>query len=170
MARRVYYDPKFNQTALSAAMLGSTDKQLAEKIGISVRQLAYWKNKYPEFLAALKNGKDGADSNVVRSLYQRATGYDQKVTKLFVYKGKIVERDIIEHVAGDVTAQIYWLKNRQPVNWRDRPLHTDGDGDEPIKELLRAIRDSPSPAVNGANGAVNGVYHADPDIPVPAPS
>ena len=25
----------------------------------------------------------------------------------------------VEHVPADVTAQIYWLKNRDPKNWRD---------------------------------------------------
>jgi hypothetical protein len=26
---------------------------------------------------------------------------------------------IVEHVPPDVTAQIFWLKNRKPVEWRD---------------------------------------------------
>jgi hypothetical protein len=162
MARRASYDPKYIQTAIGASMLGADDKQLAAMTGISPRTLAYWKNKYPDFLAALKNGKDHADAKVAMSLYRRATGYEHTVIKVFLHQGKVIEHPVVEKVPGDVTAQIYWLKNRQPKMWRDRPLHADGDGDEPIKELLRAIRDSPGPRVNGA---------VDPsDIPVPAPS
>ena len=36
---------------------------------------------------------------------------------------------IAKHVAPDTTAQIFWLKNRRPDRWRDKPLPT-AEGDE----------------------------------------
>ena len=63
------------------------------------------KRKYPEFAEALALGKGIADSEVAASLYQRACGYTTPDG---------------HHVPADVTACIYWLKNRQPRRWRDR--------------------------------------------------
>ena len=38
----------------------------------------------------------------------------------------------------DTTAQIFWLKNRKPKNWRDKPV-TEEEGNEALKELAKAI-------------------------------
>jgi len=65
-------------------------------------------------------GKDEADNRVERSLYARATGYSYDAVKIFHTKdGKIIKVPYTEHVPPDVTAQIYWLKNRRPDRWRD---------------------------------------------------
>ena len=56
-----------------------------------------------------------------RSLYQRAVGYNYEATKIFMpaNREKPVVVPYIEHVPPDVTAGVYWLKNRDPKNWRD---------------------------------------------------
>jgi hypothetical protein len=58
---------------------------------------------------------------VERSLYERAVGYNYEATKIFMPAGreKPVYAPYIEHVPPDVTACIFWLKNRDPENWRD---------------------------------------------------
>ena len=64
--------------------------------------------------------KDEADNRVERSLYARATGYSYDAVKIFHTKdGKVIKVPYTEHVPPDVTAQIYWLKNRRPDHWRD---------------------------------------------------
>jgi hypothetical protein len=55
-------------------ILGGTDEQLAEALGISRRALAYRKQKDPGLFHTLKKAKAEADSRVEMSLYQRATG------------------------------------------------------------------------------------------------
>jgi hypothetical protein len=54
-------------------------------------------------------------------LYQRAVGYSFESEKLHYDKdrAKWMRTTIIEHVPPDVTACIYWLKNRDPEHWRD---------------------------------------------------
>lgn len=32
----------------------------------------------------------------------------------------VVSKEVTKHVAGDTTAQIFWLKNRKPKEWRDK--------------------------------------------------
>ena len=59
--------------------------------------------------------------SVERSLYERAVGYNYEATKIFMPAGreKPVYAPYIEHVPPDVTAGIFWLKNRDPQHWRD---------------------------------------------------
>ena len=100
--------------------LGATDADLAEAFGVSVVTIDNWKIKYPEFLGSLKASKEEANKNVERSLYARATGYTYDAVKIFHTKdGKIIKVPYTERVPPDVTACIFWLKNRRPERWRD---------------------------------------------------
>jgi hypothetical protein len=58
---------------------------------------------------------------VERSLYERAVGYNYEAVKIFMpaNREKPVIVPYIEHVPPDVTAGIFWLKNRDPKHWRD---------------------------------------------------
>jgi hypothetical protein len=55
-------------------------------------------------------------ARVERSLYSRAVGYNYEATKIFMPAGhaKPVYAPYIEHVPPDVTAGIFWMKNRDP--------------------------------------------------------
>lgn len=75
---------------------GLTDEQIASNVGIGVRTLYEWKEKYPQILQALKKGKEVVDYQVENALLNNA-------------------------LDGDTTAQIFWLKNRRPDKWRDKP-------------------------------------------------
>jgi hypothetical protein len=66
------------------------------------------------------NGKAEADDRVERSLYSRAVGYSFNSEKIFCNKdGEVTRVPYVEHVPPDVTACIFWLKNRDPAHWRD---------------------------------------------------
>jgi hypothetical protein len=71
--------------------------------------------------ARQRAGKQVADSRVERSLYQRAVGYNYESVKIFMpaNRSKPVYAKYTEHVPPDVTAGIFWLKNRDPQHWRD---------------------------------------------------
>ena len=60
-------------------------------------------------------------TRVRRSLYARAVGYNYEAVKIFMpaNREKPVIVPYIEHVPPDVTAGIFWMKNRDPQNWRD---------------------------------------------------
>lgn len=106
---------------------GLTNEQIAEKMGINPCTLYDWKNNYSEISEALKRGKEVVDKMVENALLKRALGYSYKETtrELFVDKAtgieelkitKVVEKEVIP----DTTAQIFWLKNRKPEEWRDK--------------------------------------------------
>ena len=43
------------------------------------------------------------------------------------------------YIPGDTTAQIFWLKNRKPEEWRDKRVIDDG-GTEKSAELLKNMQ------------------------------
>jgi len=58
---------------------------------------------------------------VERSLYERANGYNYEAVKIFMLAGakQPVVVHYVERMPPDVTAGIFWLKNRDPEHWRD---------------------------------------------------
>lgn len=111
---------------------GLTDKQLALAFGVAKSNLEDWKRKYPEFRDSIKRGRDEYDSEVVEGcLLKRARGFSYTETtkepKTIIDKGGgcevgklVVTKKVRKSVAPDVTAQIFWLKNRNPARWRDK--------------------------------------------------
>ena len=97
---------------------GLIDEQIAENIGISVRTLYRWESKYSQICHALKKGKSVADREIENALFKRANGYEFTEIRTKKKAGVVVEETIItKHIPGDVTAQIFWLKNRKPEYW-----------------------------------------------------
>lgn len=97
---------------------GLTDEQIAKNMGISAATLYNWKRDYLEISEALKKGKEVVDFEVENALLKKALGYKTKEMKL-TRDGQLIEME--REVPGDVTAQIFWLKNRRPDKWRDKP-------------------------------------------------
>lgn len=120
---------------------GLTDEQLAQKIGINPATLYDWKNKFNKISETLKKGKEIVDIQVENALLKRALGYDyqeQRIEKSEKDGTKIIQT--LKHVPADTTAQIFWLKNRRPDRWRDKPeVPGDSDGLKRAKELLEGI-------------------------------
>lgn len=75
---------------------GLTDDQIAHNIGINTCTLYDWKKRFPKISETLKKGKEVVDYQVENALLKKA-------------------------LDGDTTAQIFWLKNRKPDKWRDKP-------------------------------------------------
>jgi len=100
---------------------GLTNEQVAQQIGIHPSTLYEWQKNYPEIGEALKRGKEVVDRQVESALLKRALGYEYEEVKMIATEsgGKRVEKTR-KQVLPDVTAQIFWLKNRKPEEWRDR--------------------------------------------------
>lgn len=75
---------------------GLTDEQIAKNIGITSTTLYDWKKKYSKISEALKKGKEVVDYAVENALLSAA-------------------------MDGNTAAQIFWLKNRRPDRWREKP-------------------------------------------------
>jgi transposase-like protein len=124
--RNTKYDPEQTpQLAKQYSRDGLIESEIAKKLGISEATLYNWKLKHVEFLEAIKEGKPIIDSKVEDALLRRVLGYEYEETKIIATKdGKAVRVEKIrKFVPPDVTAQIFWLKNRQPEKWRDASQH-----------------------------------------------
>lgn len=100
---------------------GLIDKQIAHNMGVSWTTLKSWKNKFPELAEALQKSKEVVDREVENALFKRALGYWVTETKTTTYAdGTEKVEEIRKHIAPDTTAQIFWLKNRKPDQWREK--------------------------------------------------
>jgi len=125
---------------------GLTDEQIAHNIGIARTTLYDWKNKYPNITDALKRGKEVIDRQVENALLKRALGYEYEEEKIIREKnanGKdVMKREIFKRKAQpDTTAQIFWLKNRKPKEWRDKQdIEMSGGLDLPSINIIRGTK------------------------------
>lgn len=115
---------EFSRQAFHLCLLGATDKELAAFFEVSESTINLWKQRHKSFSDSLKEGRDEADANVGKRLYERACGFSHKdvdIRTVSIGDGmsKIVQTPIIKHYPPDTTACIFWLKNRQPAKWRD---------------------------------------------------
>ena len=139
--RPTRYDPERHPfLAACLARDGLTSPEIAERLGIHWATLKRWQQRYPEFCAALKESKAESDGKVEMSLYKRALGYEITETEEVRDKrGQVTrKKTTVKQVLPDVTAQIFWLKNRQPEKWRDaQPSNAST-----LDDLAAAIRES----------------------------
>lgn len=115
------YDVSMNDMVRKLALLGLTDKEIAEFFGVTERTLNNWKNEYPAFFQSLSEGKTIADAEVADSLYKRATGEHVIVEKAYRNKttGEVEIVKITQFIPGESGAAKLWLTNRRRQNWSD---------------------------------------------------
>jgi hypothetical protein len=113
---------------------GATEKDIFEnKVHVSGETWYRWKKEFPNFSYALKSSKEVVDAEVESALYKKATGFVVKVNKVYkckkVYwdeKGRRCEEEILktaeedQYIPPETLAQIFWLKNRKPEQWREK--------------------------------------------------
>lgn len=117
---------------------GLTDEQIAHNIGINPATLYKWIAKYGKIGEAIKKGKAPVDIQVENALLKRALGYEYEevtteVTEIpYLDKAGKIRTKIEKHVrktkkmvVPDVTAQIFWLRNRRRGRWNNNPPEID---------------------------------------------
>ena len=85
-------------------------------------------------MASEKTAASRADSKIENALLKKATGYTVDVAKSYKLRRveyedgkKVCEFEELAqgvdqvHVPADLSAQIFWLKNRMPEKWQDKP-------------------------------------------------
>lgn len=112
------YDPEVVLARVKElALAGKTYDEIAADLGISRSTVTTWRLRYPDFKAALNAWREEADDRVEDSLYRQA-------------------------LAGNVTASIFWLKNRKPQDWRDKMVQ-EHEGETKVE--VKVVTGIPSP-------------------------
>lgn len=115
---------------------GLTDEQIAKNLGIGLTTFYKHKKEQSEFNEALKKGKEVIDLEVENALLKRALGYEYKEVKKSVGDdGKEYITETVKEVVPDTTAQIFWLKNRKPIEWRDKQ-HIEQSGETTVNNKV----------------------------------
>lgn len=120
MARPTVFEPAHIETARAMSFGGATDREVAEYLSVDESTVHRWKHEHPEFGAALTTGKAAADRRVEHSLYRKAVGYSFDSEKIFHHEGVVTRVPLVEHVPPSDTAAIFWLKNRNPEQYREK--------------------------------------------------
>ena len=138
--RPTTYRPENAEISRNACMLGATNETLAERFEVCRRTIDNWIATIPEFSDAVRQGREVADQAVVSALFARATGMEQKMTKVFCHRGQPVTADYTVRLPPDVRACIFWLRNRRPEEWRESRPAVAEKKDEPnwVSELEAA--------------------------------
>lgn len=110
-----------------------TNEQIAQNMGVHRDTLIEWRKRFSDISDALKRGRENADYEVENELFQSC--HTRTVTVKKPIKVKTVKQDgkkkIEEEkvvyaeeqvvVPANITAQIFWLKNRRADKWKDKP-------------------------------------------------
>lgn len=134
--RPTKYKEEYAAQAEKLCLLGATDQEIADFFEVEVRTIYRWKSEHDTFCQSIKTGKVAADERVERSLFQKATGYEQDDVKIFMPGGAEVPvyAPYRAKIAPDTTAAIFWLKNRKPDQWRDkRETEISGPNGGPVQ-------------------------------------
>ena len=112
------------------------DEEIAARCGLELSLFRRWKKRIPEFAEALQLGKAESDFNVVKALYNKATGFNVGLKKTYKLKRveydpdtgkKAAEREDLKdgfeevHIPADVRVCAYYLNNRDPGRWQEHP-------------------------------------------------
>ena len=161
------YQPDYARQAMAHCKLGATDSDLANLFECSIGTIHNWLVKHKEFSEAVKTGMmEYFSPRVARSLAQRAIGYAIDVEEVKITKdGDEIRYTVRKHYPPDVTACIFWLKNRDPENWRDVQEHKHQNLDNlTSRELLDEIRKEAAalgitPPLSRQGGVNSGTRH-----------
>lgn len=133
--RPTLFKNEYIEQAYKLCLLGATDKDMADFLGVCEATINNWKINEPLFLESIKRGKEMADAEIAQKLYHRAKGYECPDIITASNQGIITDiKQVTKHYPPDTTAAIFWLKNRQPAKWRDKQ-----DMDISIKEMPEII-------------------------------
>jgi hypothetical protein len=158
------YQPEYAAQAHKLCLLlGATDKQLAEFFDVSEQTINAWKHSFPAFLESIHAGKRIADGEVAHSLFNRAKGaqyvsnqvikvkrveYDEKGKKT-LEKEEVVIIPVETVEPPDTTACSFWLKNRQPKEWRDKNPGESAENPVFVRTLSDFYSALPKPKEDG---------------------
>jgi len=119
---------------------GLINEQIAKNLGISKVTLYKYMDEHIELSECLKKGKEVVDIEVENALLKRALGYRyiERTKEPNEVGDLVVTKEVTKEMAADTTAQIFWLKNRKPREWRDRKeLDHSGTVNNPFEGLTK---------------------------------
>lgn len=136
------YSPETTEKLVKHLKKGSTITSACQAVGISRETFYDWMDKKPDFSDTIKKAMAIPDRKVENSLFKQAKGFFKVKEKHFEVEkdGKKQLVKVIEKVVlPNVTATIFYLKNKKPDEFKDRH-NLDLSGDMNIKVISAVPR------------------------------
>lgn len=118
----------------------ATDKEIAEKLGISLSTWRRKKSQNPKIKQVIEEITDSRNHEVEEALFRNCKGYHYYEEVAFKCKKEIQQEDgsvivqeevevknVKKYSKPDLAAQKYWLNNRKKAAWKDDPNKVDID-------------------------------------------
>lgn len=154
----------YDEWAWQLALCGLNDERIRDFFEISHDCMAKWRKRHRSFDAAITAGREHADAQVARSLFQRATGYDNpNAEKIMLTKdGEVIRERYTEHYPPDVTACIFWLVNRQREHgqWKRNTGPEDGNGGGGVTNNVLNVTMNFPPTAEGEDRSYREAFEA----------
>ena len=128
------------------ARSGLIDAQIAKNIGIAPQTMYEWARRFPSFADALKKGKAPVDEEVENALLKSALGfeYEETITEIIEQPDGTHRKQVKRfkrYSPPSNTAQIFWLKNRRPDRWREKPMTAEDNSTmEKLDAMLEEVK------------------------------
>src|SRR5216683_1057308 len=115
------YRPELAELCRKLALLGATDQEMADALGVDQVTLDRWKTRHKEFRIAIQLGKIRADAEIAEA---STIVPAMSVPAVKIFQGTPEGGPVIvphqEHLPPDVGAAKLWLSRRRPNLWRER--------------------------------------------------
>ena len=126
------YKPEYDEIAGMIRRLGGTYKDIADALDIDEDTVPKWIVSYPSFGEAVKENERIANAKVAGALFKRALGYSYTESEIRTEatadgKEKTSKKIVKKELPPDVVACIFFLKNREPLKWKDVNLVDSGE-------------------------------------------
>ena len=105
---------------------GAINNEIAKRLGVPDRTFRKYIHEQPKLKKLIATAKADPDYEVENSLFKRANGYSytekKKIYSISKRGIKTLTRyeETVKFVVPDVSACIFWLKNRKPDDWREK--------------------------------------------------
>jgi hypothetical protein len=117
-------------------------EEIAEELEVSIAVFKRWKKDMQDFRAAVKRGRTKASTRVVSALLRNAIGWKEIIQEdRILPNGAVVSVTNTKRHPGQVTAQIFWLKNRMRAKWFDEAPRQPAAAIDPAS-AAKIVRDA----------------------------
>lgn len=119
------------------SLLGITEREMANIIGISLAGLELWKKRHADFAGAIQSGKEESAGAMANSVFQSGLGFEYTEEKVLTNRvkefdeyGRVIKEyteplivQVKKKCPPNITAALAFLKAKHPEIWGDKIEH-----------------------------------------------
>lgn len=131
---------------------GATYEDIAQMLHVDAKTIYMWRKRYPEFAAAIRDGRLISGGAILNTAYKQAVGYKQRITEVQKVKKqrwdpesqKVLTDEVLETVSYEKTIEPsermtkFMLMNRFPDKYRERQ---DAEADNNVRVIFKGMSD-----------------------------